>query len=323
MALTHGVAAQTVTDANAIYVWQRLPHHLSADKFQIGFPSRHFLLWAVWLLLITVAPADAGQRRLRWIVNTAMLLVGIGYLLVLLGHWNMDLAASLLRFYWFRMSDVFIPLGVSLVGLSWLQQIIALRIRGEPQSVRPIAARLWLAGLILFAAGDLVMQLSHLPPELACCGLTPATPRSDKEVVYDEWRDVCRWAAANTDPNAIFLTPRMAETFRWYAGRGEVVTWKDIPQDAAGILEWWHRLQDIWGVGTPAGTIASLELSAAARKLPPDLAICQIPRRVRDRAAYPRRAKTATEAGVREQYLRHLSLFARKVEAASCRFPTR
>ena len=31
-----------------------------------------------------------------------------------------DFAASLLRFYWFRMSDVFVPLGVTLVGLDWL-----------------------------------------------------------------------------------------------------------------------------------------------------------------------------------------------------------
>ena len=75
------------------------------------------------------------------IVNTAMLLVGIGYLLVLLGHWNMDLAASLLRFYWFRMSDVFIPLGVSLVGLSWLQQNnCTAGFEGEPHKAsRPIA----------------------------------------------------------------------------------------------------------------------------------------------------------------------------------------
>ena len=50
--------------------------------------------------------------------------------------------------------------------------------------------------------------------------------------------------------DALFLTPRMSQTFRWYASRGEVVNWKDIPQDAKGIVEWWRRLGEIWGVGT-------------------------------------------------------------------------
>ncbi len=57
----------------------------------------------------------------------------------------------------------------------------------------------------------------------------------------------------------------MASTLRWYANRGEVVSWKDIPQDAKGIVEWWRRLGEIWGVGTPAGPIDSLALLGPAR----------------------------------------------------------
>ncbi len=284
LALTRGLDPQTVIDANAIYVWQRLPHHLAADRFQIGFPSRHMLLWVLWLVLITISPADAAQRRLRWMVDGAMLLTVIGFGFVILGHWYPDFAASLLRFYWFRMSDVFVPLGVTLVGLDWLcRMTLPFPVPGEAMSVRGRrAGRLWLAGLILVAIGDLALQFEHLPPELACCGLPSVTPRADKGVIYDDWHDVCHWAAANTDSQARFLTPRMAMTFRWNADRGEVVTWKDIPQNADGIVEWWRRLGEIWGVGTPAGAIDSLallgpqRLAEIAKKYQAEYAIVQL-----------------------------------------------
>jgi hypothetical protein len=41
----------------------------------------------------------------------------------------------------------------------------------------------------------------------------------------------------------------MIQTFKWYTGRSEVATWKDIPQDAKAIVQWWARLQDIYGTG--------------------------------------------------------------------------
>ncbi len=82
----------------------------------------------------------------------------------------------------------------------------------------------------------------------------PVVPRADKSMVYSDWRDVCKWAGEHTDPGAQFITPRMACSFRWYAGRGEVVTWKDIPQNAAGIVAWWHRLTDLFAVGFAGGT---------------------------------------------------------------------
>ena len=66
------------------------------------------------------------------------------------------------------------------------------------------------------------------------------------------WREMCQWAASETPNDAVFLTPRLAQTFRWYAGRAEVVSRKDIPQDAAGIVEWWRRMERIYR--TDAGT---------------------------------------------------------------------
>jgi len=43
----------------------------------------------------------------------------------------------------------------------------------------------------------------------------------------------------------------MSSTFKWYTGRSEVATSKDIPQDARSIVEWWHTLLDVYVVEEP------------------------------------------------------------------------
>ena len=54
-------------------------------------------------------------------------------------------------------------------------------------------------------------------------------------------------------PDAVFLVPRDAQTFKWYTGQRDVVNWKDVPQDAKTLLEWWRRIQDIYATGLPEG----------------------------------------------------------------------
>ena len=277
LALTRGLDPQTVIDANAIYVWQRLPHHLAADRFQIGFPSRHMLLWVLWLVLITISPADG--RSATAALDGEWSHAADGDRLRIRHHWTLvsgfrGVAAAVLlvshvrrvRAAWrdARRPRLALPddYEYGLTRRRWDAERVGGRSIAE---TRHCAGRVWLAGLILVAIGDLGLQFEHLPPELACCGLPSVTPRADKGVIYDDWRDVCRWAGAHTDPQARFLTPRMAMTFRWNADRGEVVTWKDIPQNADGIVEWWRRLGEIWGVGTPAGPIDSLALLGPQR----------------------------------------------------------
>ena len=52
-------------------------------------------------------------------------------------------------------------------------------------------------------------------------------------------------------PDARFITPRLSQTFGWYSGHSEVVAWKNVPQDAVDILEWWRRIQAIHMTGKP------------------------------------------------------------------------
>jgi hypothetical protein len=62
---------------------------------------------------------------------------------------------------------------------------------------------------------------------------------------HHDWTACCQWINTHTDPNATFLTPRGQQTFKWYAQRSEVVTWKDAPQDAASLVAWLRRYEDV------------------------------------------------------------------------------
>jgi hypothetical protein len=63
---------------------------------------------------------------------------------------------------------------------------------------------------------------------------------------WADWRKACAWIAGNTPADALFLTPSDQQTFKWYAGRSEVANWKDVPQDAHGLVEWNKRLDEIY-----------------------------------------------------------------------------
>ena len=164
-----------------------------------------------------------------------------------------------MRFYWYRLVDVAVPLGLALLGVRWLVQR---KMRVALATVIAVAA--------FHAVDCIVLKLFSAPPfadrqidgvawRSACLWaagqaerpLFPRQPRADKLRNYSDWVDACRWVSdpENTPPDARFLIPRMASTFKWYAGRGEVVNWKETPQDAASMKEWWHRIQDVYSTG--------------------------------------------------------------------------
>ena len=85
---------------------------------------------------------------------------------------------------------------------------------------------------------------------------------------YLAWRDACRWIADNTPADAVFLTPRYQQTFKWFAERGEAANWKDVPQDAARLVDWWQRMQALYP-RTQAGmsrTLSDGELQLLAQR---------------------------------------------------------
>ncbi len=95
----------------------------------------------------------------------------------------------------------------------------------------------------------------------AAVRFVPMVPRADQTRPagpaqmrhYVAWRRLCAWVvqSGQIPPNARFLTPRVSSTFKWYTGRSEVATWKDVPQDASSLVAWWEKLLDIYTVDDP------------------------------------------------------------------------
>ena len=238
--LTLGADPLVASEAAYIYVYERLPHHLSFFSFRPWFRLRFAILILTWLLLDRLVPADTGARRLRRFISATLVFVAIGIVLSVLSRSRPDLAARLLRYYWFRFSDVMLPAGVAL-GLTGGALLLGAA-RPRWRFVPPVVLG--------------VVACALLAPQIDA-RLHPAAPRADKAGKvrnYADWRDACAWIAANTPADARFLTPRSAQTFKWHAERSEVVTWKDLPQDAESIVAWWRRLNDVHGTEAVPGT---------------------------------------------------------------------
>jgi hypothetical protein len=124
------------------------------------------------------------------------------------------------------------PLGIALGSVAWLATM---------GRVRPLRANFMLG----ITAGIAALYLSGY----AIDRLYPTRPRADKAnkiADYVAWRQLTDWVKQQTPDDALFLTPRSQQTFNWYTGRSEVITWKNLPQDATGIVEWWARLNDVY-----------------------------------------------------------------------------
>jgi len=247
--LNRRVESQIVAEASRIQVFDRLPHHLLPTAFAPGFVARHLLLWALFFLFCSQTPAtSSGDRRLRRFVIAAMALAVVGFLLAWLAAVAPLTAASLLRFYWSRLSDIVVPLGTVLVGLQFL-----LDAASRPAIARR-ATRWMFAGVFAICAYDLWNQARRFPwlPESSGRPI-PRGERfvgfGDKSAAYDDWRDICSWIADHAPLDAIVITPVRSSTFKWFTGRGEVATWKDMPQDAVSMIGWMDRLNEIYGTG--------------------------------------------------------------------------
>ncbi len=246
LALTWNADPQLVAQASRIYVFDRLSHHLLAQGFSPVSVARHLFLVAVLVVLVRFAGPSERLARLRGFVAATVGIAAIGMAISLFAEWQPDVAAGLLRFYWFRMADVMVPLGVALTASAILSRW---------QISRPAWHAIGLTTAVLVAGahlGQTILQRQSNPRPPTDAGIanleayrTPTYDADFTAVVLADWREMCQWAAHETPPDAVFLTPRLAQTFRWYAGRGEVVSRKDIPQDAASIVEWWRRMQRI------------------------------------------------------------------------------
>ena len=238
--MNRGVPSDIVARANEIYVFQRLSHHLDPMQMSLEFRLRFLLMVAVGALGCRIARNDQRLRPLLGFVGGAVLIAACGVLIACLQWWNRPLAAALLRFYWFRLSDAAVPAGCALLAVLLLAKAF------QAQLQFGVA---WLLRGAFFVAllGGAGYQMTVRAVQLDW----PSPALEEEFPGHVEWIEACQWIANSgvIPKDARFFTRRTSSTFKWYAGRAEVVNWKEIPQDARSIVEWWDRLQTVYGTG--------------------------------------------------------------------------
>ena len=264
LTLNAGVPKDVAHEAARIYVFERLAHHLVYSQFDATNVARFQVLVIAWAISYWLLRNEKKLTRLQHVVAGAAVLGFVGIIIdqfFVIRANALDQspeayqtgAASLLRYYWFRMSDSLVPLGMAFAVVQAIQNLS----RSRPQ----LAIWLGMATVVL-AMGNLVetyYQRRQLPVPPAILQPQPtsdlrperksgtaAASRLRAGEWFTHWQAICDWVARETPPDALFLTPRDQQTFKWYAGRPEIVTRKDVPQDAQGLVEWKRRLEEVY-----------------------------------------------------------------------------
>lgn len=267
LALERNADPAVTAAAAQIYVFERLPHHLaplSLPQEELQTRRTHLLITAVlffglWLWVerqrrvSAAAPCGVPEGKAVWqpllaimrFAGIALATTAAGLLLEAALENDPQTAARVLRYYWFRQADVVVPLAIALAGARLTTGLLH---RHEAPlvvlAVLPLIACGW------FLASTALRRAEEPRP--------PAVARLDN---YQDWQDAATWVRSHTPADALFLTPRAGHSFKWYAARADVANHKDVPQDAASVVEWRRRCEELFP--TVAGVDGEPRLAAS------------------------------------------------------------
>jgi hypothetical protein len=233
LALNWGTNPDVVRQATVIYVIERLDHHLLLHRFNLWFVARFLGMFVTWFAVCWFVPAAGGGQRLRKFVLAALVIAAAGALIEAATGGSTPQTAAWMRFYWYRLADVALPLGLALAvgdSIGFLQK----------RENNLLAQAVLVAGMVLAGASLTDHYFYNRWYR------TGDPDHINWHAKHDDWRGVCYWIDDHLPSDARFLTPRYQQTFKWYAGRSEVVTWKDVPQDAEQIVRWHERFYDVF-----------------------------------------------------------------------------
>lgn len=217
-----------------------------AQGTQSKNPSRRYLpnlfvsMAQNWCVCFTSLP-----RGIQFVVGCGMFafavaMAGLGVDLLLTASYP-EIAAKILRFYWFRWNDVAMPMliGVLVVAFAsgWLQS-----------RTHPVWSRSW-AWCAILGPGFLLLgtrfegAIHETIPAGDKAHLIVKTDSAEDQLKhYRDWLAVCLWIRDNTEKEGLWLTPRRQQSFKWHTERPELACWKDAPQNAVALVEWSSRL---------------------------------------------------------------------------------
>lgn len=237
--------------ANAVYVNERVAHHVNFATFPIIFVARFAILVLLWQVFSRwFFKSGYLERTLFYRVKMlevfALMSLVFSFAGLLLsgmaeqGGDSAEIANRFLRFYLFRLADFAVPASLALVTGCILSRWIADRGDFPHQVCSGI-----FMGCIL-VAGATMVQENHADGRPNADVRTLLSDPVDAErtaQIYRNWAKACDWISKNTDHDAVFITPDQQQTFKWYAARAEVCSWKDVPQDPDAMAKWRKRIR--------------------------------------------------------------------------------
>ena len=247
--LTASVDPADVSSANYISVHVRLSHHLLFSSFQVDRYLKFGALCVVSLLVWWRAGSNVPSELLvllRFAV-LSLVLCGTGILLNYGLGSESPLQHSFLRFYWFRTSDVLVPVAAAF-GAVAVGTGLAKRSGGMAKALVLLTAfvAVWPVWNVQRARfwdprprGD-VLALPQAKMS------DPYRQRGVTMRISQHFLACCQWIRLHTPSDAVIITPVRQQTFKWNALRAEVVTRKDMPQDAAGLVKWYDLQEALY-----------------------------------------------------------------------------
>jgi len=241
-ALSMSLSADSEQAAMAarIYSYFRIKHHLLPADFYLTWYLRFGVLVVVMAGGLTLYRKEEAFRIMGWFVSATVGIAAVGLMLGFLPSYAPDLAAKLLRYYWFRLADAMVPLMVAV--------LVARMVLDSQDKVRVIGWMGVVLAIGLYANSVWRSAQRAVPPSVSndLLGLDSGAAAEIQQQVYRDWLDVCGWARRSSGEQEVFLTPRNQQTFKWFAQRAEVVNWKDVPQNPSALLEWYERFKEVY-----------------------------------------------------------------------------
>ena len=156
---------------------------------------------------------------------------------------------ALLKYYWFRTSDVMVPLLVSQV-LVWC----ALRgydRRHIPRWIISAAFAVVLVGQVTCIQWTRFWDPRPRGDSLVLPSARKVERMAQREMtlrIHRHWKTACAWLQRHSAADSVVLTPMRQQTFKWHAQRAEVVSRKDMPQDAVSLVRWFELYHSVYPV---------------------------------------------------------------------------
>ena len=236
-------------EANYLYVHVRLPHHLVVTTFS----TERILMFLVMVVGLGFGWKLSSQWRqpshklVVYLAVISLLFAAAGVMITFgLGNGS-PLQHRLLRFYFYRTSDVLVPLATG--GMAC---VVVYGVCRESNGGMRLSGSILLLVIGLYLAdalGDRYWDPRPRGDVLTLPKSKKKDPLARKENtlrIHRHWQLACLWMRNNSPKDAIAITPLRQQTFKWYSGRGEVVTRKDMPQDASSLMIWNERRNAVY-----------------------------------------------------------------------------